>query len=60
MKHFPQYLMLALMGLGLALEYVRSGEHRRRFSPSWATADAVFYGSILYAGGFFAPLGWGP
>lgn len=60
MSALPQYIVLALMGLSLVAEYVLAGEPRRRFGPAWGTADAIIYGLLLYAGGFFTPLGWAP
>jgi hypothetical protein len=61
MSLWPQYTFLALSLFGLGVNVSRYGQQKKdKYDLSDCLIAPIFGYTILYYGGFFAPLGWHP
>ena len=59
MAHWPQLLTLGFCVLVFASHCEHSGKPRPPYNPTLAFLGIVIEVTILWNGGYFAPLGWG-
>ena len=53
----PQIIWLALMGIGLGMDFARHGQQKTGTHNGWVSlAVAPISAGLLWWGGFFAPL----
>ena len=60
MAHWPQYFVLGALVLQYLLHRALKGEPRPNFDPDVFLFGAAIEIFVLYQGGFFSSLGWGP
>ena len=60
MNHWPQWTFLALLGLSLLITIAKNGEPREPYNSGMALGNFCLVMFILYFGGFFQAVGWGP
>jgi hypothetical protein len=59
--HWPQYIYLGVTCIAIGVHIAKSGEPLGgNFNPLARFIVEFITGVVLYYGGFFAPLGWGP
>lgn len=61
MPHWPQWIFLGLVLLSALIQIAKDGEPRNdKYSAGMAIGNLCLTLFLLYFGGFFQSVGWGP
>lgn len=61
MAHWPQYTVIGLWALSVLVHGINQGEPiKGKWNPWWRLVGVFINATLLYFGGFFAPIGFAP